>query len=422
MPTLDRIAPELQHMIFAGVGRADIPNLRLTCKALAEVGSRYTFETLCLSFSTRSFYQLQQVSKLPVKDCVRTLEYDVWETKEYNLEAFMECIHFDEYPPLRVHESRPAKDASPRDWRMWRRCGMKLMRPPKTKRQSRKEWRRQRTLFLDQQSLRKMNYGQASLNTAIARLVNLEHISFTSSAGYNSYEPYQYCEPDSPYGLPQIMSVFQAISTSETTLKSLELRSTNWRVFEIDGDQHQMMKRIVSSLQSFLLHIETNEERDEDEEASAEACAKLFGQGRPFDLFQSMPHLQVFMISIEAWNENARRVNLKHVVGQFCWPRLCKVSLDGLETTSEELLQFFQRHAETLRVVTLLNIQIEQESWPDILEYMRTALKLEGFVFCYTYGDHWCFDLASEIEAYVLKTLDFSFHELVKACQWLLEP
>ncbi len=118
MPTLDRIAPELQHMIFAGVDRADIRNLRLTCKALAEVGSRYMFETLCLFFNTKRFYQLQQVSKLLINDCVKTLDYDIWETKEYNVEAFMNSIDFDRYPPLRVLQSIPSKDASDRDWRM----------------------------------------------------------------------------------------------------------------------------------------------------------------------------------------------------------------------------------------------------------------------------------------------------------------
>ena len=416
MPTLDRIAPELQHMIFAVVNRPDIANLRLTCKTLAEVGAHYTFERLRLSFSTKSFQKLETISQLPVRHCVKNLDYNVWEVEEHSLESFRDDP--DLWVPLEL-PPEPSVDAPDRDWRAWRRCFPKGISLPRNMRQSKKELRRHRAQLLDQQSLRDINYGQTNLNAAIAQLVNLKHLELSMDREYDSYDPFGSRESGPSYGVPQIVSVFQAINTAGMTLESLESWSINWRIFEIEEHQFQTMKRVVSSVKSIVLDVVTHEEAYDD--ILAVACAKMFRLGRPLEFFQSMPHLQVLHVSGEAWYDGVERIDLKHVVGKFCWPHLRKISFNGLQTGSGELLDFCRRHAVTLRFVTLENIKIAPESWPYIFHNLRTSLKLKDFSFGYNFRNHWDYEGAWEMQAYVLKKINMSFDELVEACKDLLE-
>ncbi|KAI4276135.1 MAG: hypothetical protein L6R38_005736 [Xanthoria sp. 2 TBL-2021] len=116
---MDRLAPELQHMIFAAADRADIPNLRLTCKALAEVGLEHVFSNLQISFNSTSVDRLEQISLHPARHCVKSLIYTVLFAQKWD-----------------------------------------------------------QALYLEQQSLRKMTNGQPRITTAVSQLVELKHLSF----------------------------------------------------------------------------------------------------------------------------------------------------------------------------------------------------------------------------------------------------
>ncbi|KAL8755376.1 MAG: hypothetical protein Q9199_003695 [Rusavskia elegans] len=318
----------------------------------------------------------------------------------------------DQYVVPRGVDPPPAANASERERRVWGRSHAKAIRGRKTMRESKKEWREHRDLFLDQQTLRDVDYGRKQITAILIRLTNLKHL------GINSWHPKASWNPDPPYGVPQIHSVLRAIDSVGTRLESLCFSFVNWRLFETQEELHEMMKRAVSTLRELTINVRTNEDNDFNHQASARACAQLFRHSRPLDFFQSMPRLQVLEISFEAWDDQAERVDQKYVVGQFCWPRLRKVSFSGLETTSKELLQFFQRHAETLRNVTLDNINLVQGSWPDVFRYMRTSLNLEQFGF---FIDRWDIWDSMDMRKYVLEKIDMSFEDVFDACQSLME-
>ncbi|KAL8848250.1 MAG: hypothetical protein Q9221_006723 [Calogaya cf. arnoldii] len=277
------------------------------------------------------FERLERIAQLPARHCVKTLRYNPWELKECSLESFM-APEFDsdydwDFPLPPGVGPEPDENASARDRRIWKRsCDKAIGGHTKTKRQIKKEWRRQRALFLDQQSLRDTNYGQAQMDSTIARLVNLKHLILSSEGtGYGVRQP------DPPYGLPQTLSILQAIDAAGTNLTRLNLGETNWQILEIKEDQHQMLKRIVISLKSIRLCIATHQE-DDDHLDSAEACANLSRQGRLLELFNSMPCLEDFWISCESWMETAQeRINLQHVVGKICWGSLRNARLYGVE-------------------------------------------------------------------------------------------
>ncbi|KAI4252497.1 MAG: hypothetical protein L6R42_007935 [Xanthoria sp. 1 TBL-2021] len=378
MPTMDRIAPELQHKIFAAADPADFPNLRLTCKALAEVGLHYTFSMLHLSFNTKSFHRLEQISQLPARHYVKSLHYYIREIQERD-------FVWDSAHIVGDSESSSDDDDIPHGF---------SSEHGKPDSQTGKDWAEYQALFLDQQTLRDKDHGEAWITAILGRLTNLKHLYL------NTWDFKTSREPDSPDGLPQTHSLLRAINTVGTKLESLQFWCVNWRLFETQEEFHEMMKAAVSTLQEFTLNVRANEDNDLNHQASAKAFLE---------------------ISFEVWDDQAERVDLKYVVGQFCWPGLRKVSFDGLETTSEELLQFFQRHAETLRNVTLNNINLVQGSWPDVFRYMRTSLNLEEAGFSYDFVDYWDFWYSKDMRDYVLGKLDMSFEDVVDACQSLME-
>lgn len=405
---MDRIATELQHMIFAAADRADIPNLRLTCKTLAGVGLHYKFSALHLSFNSKSLNRLEQICQLPARHCLKSLTYNIWLLRERSLESFLEP-DFDQYVTLRGVDPPPDANASERERRVWGRSRAKAIGGRKTKRESKKEWREYQAQLLDQQTLRDVDYGQTQITAILIRLTNLKRLQLCYWDPQGSRDP--------PYGVPQTHSVLRAIDSAGTRLESLCFSFVNWRLFETQEELHGMMKRAVSTLQKLTINVRTNEDNDFNHQASAQACAELFRERRPLDFFQSMPCLQVLRILFEAWDDQAERVDLKYVVGQFCWPRLRKVLFSGLETTTEALLQFFQRHAETLRNVTLDNINLVQGSWPDFFRYIRTSLNLKQFGFGHDFADHWDILDSTNIGKYVLGKIDMSFEDVVEVCQ-----
>ncbi|KAI4251658.1 MAG: hypothetical protein L6R42_008298 [Xanthoria sp. 1 TBL-2021] len=336
---------------------------------------------------------------LPARHCVKTLYYNVGELQERD-------FVWDSAHIVGDAESSSDDDDIPHGFASERG------RPDS---QAGKDWAEYQALFLDQQTLRDKDHGEAWITAILGRLTNLKHLYL------NNWDSKTPREPDSPYGLPQTHSVLRAIDTVGTKLESLQFWCVNWRLFETQEELHEMMKTAVSTLQEFTLNVRTNEDNDLNHQASAKACAELFRQSRPLDFFQSMPCLQVLGISFEVWDDQAERVDLKYVVGQFCWPGLRKVSFNGPETTSEELLQFFQRHAETLRNVTLDNINLVQGSWPDVFRYMRTSLNLEEAGFSYDFVDYWDVWYSKDMRKYVLGKIDMSFEDIVDACQSLME-
>ncbi|KAL8665867.1 MAG: hypothetical protein Q9168_007617 [Polycauliona sp. 1 TL-2023] len=61
--SLDRLPAELQHAVFASIEKGDVPNLRLTCKSLADVGRDYLVSEMELLFTRQSFDRLSNIVK-----------------------------------------------------------------------------------------------------------------------------------------------------------------------------------------------------------------------------------------------------------------------------------------------------------------------------------------------------------------------
>ncbi|KAL8787685.1 MAG: hypothetical protein Q9213_002116 [Squamulea squamosa] len=390
---MDRIAPELQHMIFAGVYWTDIPNLRLTCKTLAEVGLQYLFSEWKLSFNTKSFDHLQQLLQHPARYCVKSLTYNIWVQKKPSSNWFWK-IH-DLY--LKT-ASKFIRNLMKMLQNMNGAPGEKVVK--------------KLDVFDDQQSLRDLEDGEKRITSALAQLVNLKHLCFDNTS----------VELPPPYGIPQILSTIQAIDSAGIYLESLTRSCVNWRIFEIQEDHYQMLKRVVSNLSLVNLYFDTHELLHQPVEASMQACAKLFRQGRPLDFFQSIPLLRVLKVSSESCIITAERVDLKYVVGNIIWSNLREVCLRGFVTTHDDLVQFLQNHVRTLRTVVLSEINLVQGLWSNVFKYMATSLhlgecKLDRLFNHPSLLDDWLYHESMILQDFVLNRANVSFDDAARACR-----
>lgn len=343
MPTMDRIAPELQHMIFAAADESDIPNLRLTCKALAGVGLQYLFSEIDLGFHPDSLDHLEHISQHPARHHVRRLNYN-------------------------FSVSFPS--------------------------------------FVDQQGLREVANGRQRITSAISQLAKLRHLSFDLSR-------------ESPYGLQELLPVFLAIDPEKTTLQSLELCCV-WQKFNAQDKDYNLMTRLLSTLKAFQISVLFLDGR-KDPRASYEAYVKHFQRGCLLGLVRLMPCLQVLDLSFASLLDSWPGVRMKSVIGDTCWSALREIVLRNLQPTGEDLLRFFERHAETLRAVKLGHLKLLQGMWSNVFKEMRNLLKLEECTLVHLWNtsdslDNWGFFGSKELQDYVLRK-EVSFEDAIRACR-----
>ncbi|KAI4107892.1 MAG: hypothetical protein LQ339_002502 [Xanthoria mediterranea] len=339
---MDRIAPELQHMIFAATDERDIPNLRLTCKALAEVGLQYLFSRIDLDFHPKGLDRLEHISQHPARHYVRRLNFS------------------PSFPP-----------------------------------------------YSDQQSLCEVANGRQRITTAISQLVKLRHLSFVLSNV-------------STYGLLDLLPVFLAFDPAKTTLQSFNL-CCDWRNLNAQDKDHNLMARAVSTLEVFQISVATSMEDRIDPRAPFDACIELFERGWLLGLVRLMPCLQVLNLSFGTYHPVFPKVRLKSIVGDTFWSALREVALESLHSTAEDLLGFFERHAETLRAVKLDRFKLVQGMWSNVFIEMRNMLKLGECTFRYLWNttrlmDNWSFPESKELQDHVLRK-DVSFEDAIRTCR-----
>ncbi|KAI4227244.1 MAG: hypothetical protein L6R36_002564 [Xanthoria steineri] len=344
MPTTDRIAPELQHMIFTAADQTDIPNLRLTCKALAEVGLQYLFSEIDLGFDPKDLDHLEHISQHPARHHARRLNFNFQVS----------------FPPT-SDQHRPYEVAN----------------------------------------------GIQRITTAISQLVKLRHLFLNLGSS-------------SPYGLQDLLPVFLAIDPEKTTLQSLGL-CCGWKNVNAQDQDYNLMARLLSTLEVFKISVSWLGDR-KNHRASYEAYVKHFQGGRLLGLVRLMPCLQVLVVSFASLPDIYPGVRLKSVIRDTYWSALREIVLGNLQPTGEDLLRFFERHAETLRAVKLYHLKLVQGMWSNVFKAMRNLLKLEECTLVHLWNtsdslDNWGFFESKELQDYVLRK-DVSFEDAIRACMW----
>ncbi|KAL9023057.1 MAG: hypothetical protein Q9180_008415 [Flavoplaca navasiana] len=412
-------------MIFAAVDVSDVPNLRLTCKSLAAVGSEYLLPEVDLLFIPESFNRLRRLSEHPVLSRhVKSLVYRIDSLKTcQNISEWWEQIPQAAY--LGFCSSNPSGPKPPDDesylqWRDWISEQPFLSLDPSHQRLLRHKWEKHQLLWTKQEYLRQNNFGQAQLMTIVANLPDLKHIIVT-----NYYFKEILPEPN-PYRLfgdvfgdlsgeynhghgaavPQVLTVLRCIDHCRLPIRTLCFGLAEWHLFD-NEDFIRLAKKTLGSLITLQMRMAVKP-------VDSTYYLNLCRRGLLPDFFRSLPSIQRLDIEFDLFGgSNQPITEFQTVIGTRVWSRLHTISLEYFLTSQHNLVDLFKRHARSLKVVNLSKIFLLDGTWPNVWKATRDVLNLRDFTLTaeiyysgtppHTIPDCECWKNYEKVQNYVLR-------------------
>ena len=392
-----RLANECIHMIYAYLTPGEAANLRLLSKNMAVIGLHYLIPTVYLELERDSFNKLWDIADHPVASKhVYELVYDVDRLQKITREDWSKRIEFAEYRALRnrVPPKHPGANASAATMQAYDRelQSYSTQRVHQySKEQLRQEWHQFQDACIKQSAICNSRALSAKLRGALVRFPNLRSVRMSSKSTMTRWlEGFtqrlgaswdqdavkeEWLRRDSKVGLGSTQSVLRAIRGHNLPITRLCLDSLNWqfltqktRDFEIAKESFRHLKHLSMSFVTHKssLEIYTNE-----------ATAFMIKQrGRLLELLSAAPDLQTLRLS---FCPDVPRPILPfgHANDMFHWKSLQAIELRRFDTTENELLEFFSRHADSLRSVTLADIDLVDGTWLTTWHRMRQTLQLK---------------------------------------------
>lgn len=410
---MDRLPLEIIHMIFARFkGKLQIiALLRLLCKTFAAVGLHYLVPEVHLIFKSSSFEHLRQISEHPViSQHVEKLFYKADTLTSYDT---MKQWKHNIIIPGWFHNmpddwtGPPSPTAGERERRAYTRDMERLRAWPRhtqSKKQLKMAYEKYQKYLSDQNRMRACDYNAEAIREAMVRMPNLKAIDMSMEnylhgrcsekanrafgKGYRSV--YGDDGQKESCGVPQMRSLLLGASHAELKLQGLRCGHIHWEIFKQSGDVFGQMKSAVQHLIMLNLHITTrisddalgNSADEDDYHSQIHACADYLKEsGRLRDFVTAAPDLTVLDIRFDIKNPYPP-AGLKQIVGDFTWHSLQHVAFRVLQTTEDELMHLYSRHAGTLSEIALLNVELTQGSWPRLFQRMRQTLCLKKAKIC----------------------------------------
>ncbi|KAL8784396.1 MAG: hypothetical protein Q9213_003996 [Squamulea squamosa] len=403
---LDRLPVEIVNMICGEVWQDDIPALRLQCTYICKIATPHMLHTVHVRFKKTSINALLGISKHPVlSQNVKHIDY------EPNLVEKRSREDWEKNIPL-VDSS--SDSASEREWRLFHRSVRKYIRQTERKPYTVEEldvaWPKYERYLQEQDEMIEQDYAAQDLYQAVTALPNLTSIHVNSGFGLCHGDGWTDATNVNPYGdglchatskgsdelgapgLGQMISLIKMLHRAGVKLTSLRIGSLSWRFFSEcedggggDGDFFKTMKGIIHSLQDFELFITTwseieMDDSEEIDEGEVDDCTEFMKGGMLARMLSGAPGLHKLAISFDAY-ESGCPIDLQNLVGDMYWPHLHTIRLDCIDTYEQDWLNFFKRHAKTIKRVALGTIRLIDGNWPDVLEHMQKMLELDEMQF-----------------------------------------
>ncbi|KAL8668502.1 MAG: hypothetical protein Q9168_006869 [Polycauliona sp. 1 TL-2023] len=436
-----KLPPELQHLIFAESDIGDICSLRLTCKALAEIGIGYLMRQVELLFTRGSFDRLNSVD--PNHAChVRSLVYCVSALSEFrDMDQYLRRLADRlEYDLGAEHMRGWPAGASSRELRFYQRQCARAINPKTvyTPRQLQSGWEAYKTLCDEQTLLRTENYGEKELTDRISHMKCLNQVTLNcwrfpikeSKHFAHAYKgilmlPYDNEGRADSGGLPPLLSIARAINKIGRKIEAFTAHRISWKLLKADGETRKLLECFFGTVKSFTTTFEVGLGQDEgmppsnfyvSSDQDQADLEKHVCQGRHLWLLRSMPDLRA--IDLRLMNFGQGQLDMAQVFGGIRWCHLQTVKLREVKGTDRNLLDFVQQHAAKLETLTLDYFLLTKGLWLYVFREMRAIQGLTGFVSIvgllnsHEELDQWTIDrveigfneLADKIENYILGT------------------
>ncbi|KAL8847268.1 MAG: hypothetical protein Q9221_007692 [Calogaya cf. arnoldii] len=225
--------------------------------------------------------------------------------------------------------------------------------------------------------------------------VNCDEFEYTGTNPYGD----GLCQPSSnplwlggkAPGVEQIVSLIKMLDSVDVKLDSLRIKDLSWRLFlqyEEDyigsSNLFYSLKRVVQSLRDIKLvlttwsGLQTDAEDDRGGYREIEQCRRYLDRGCLGRILSAAPDLHELTVESDAFDPGTQcPINFQYLVLDTHWSNLHTIKLDSMDTHGSDWVGFFQRHAGSLKHVSLSQIRLLDGKWLDVLERMQRLCKVE---------------------------------------------
>ena len=191
---------------------------------------------------------------------------------------------------------------------------------------------------------------------------------------------------DKPCGVAQLRTLLISASDTGVEIETLRCGIVQWIFFITHDFMFDKFKHAVRCLRTLEFYITTRRnENGNFEEFNHEEihfCAEyLESSGALRDFISSAPELENLTVQFDC-DTPMPPARLSDLVGDFSWHSLRLAAFNMVSTTEEELMDFYERHAKTLREIRIESVHLDHGSWTSIFTRIRDTLSLEKATVC----------------------------------------
>ncbi|MCJ1238019.1 hypothetical protein MMC14_006006 [Varicellaria rhodocarpa] len=396
---MDRLPAEMLHAVFELLPPSDIANARLTCNRFFHtIGNRYLLPEVHMIYTEESFERLQETSAnerfgqhitslfiegdmtLPVR------RQDLWRDAIRHIYSLGEPNRLIESPTSTAHERilasynsvlnkfvRGQNHLSDDDFAVayqnFKRNYLAQEDFYKTLRDSRLRSILEKLPHITTISLSLLG-GIGPRTSALDRAFS-DGI-FPAIGDNSGLTPYA-------NEIAPVHDILSSALGAGLVLRGLHLGYVDWTCLRIQRTEFIRLKPVLGNLRALTLLISTGHLLVDatNHQRESQACDLFLRDFLHLHYFiKAAPNLSELKIHF-LW-EKPCPADLYYIVGTFTWPSLRKVDLSCIETSEDVMIDFFRRHAPTLRHVALDRIKMMHGTWSSALPKLRKMLTLDS--------------------------------------------
>lgn len=355
-------ASELLHMIFQHLKPTEAASLRLVSSDFAQIGFHYLTSDVALIVKEDSFDRLLAISEHPILSRPVTALY--YDTDLLRILGKPEWVD-----QLRTSSPCLVLRASYQSYQGY--C-------------------------VTQRHIINSNFYADKMTAALKGFPNLKTLKISCGGeGYGNTRNFNrafgvhclvYHEtlkrelPQSSRGVGQIRALFQIVDQVGLQIETFECGTVSWKILRQRAVDFAAMKRVMRGVRDLNLSFSTNTDLDyglrkASSESPNESAEYITQSGRVIDLVTSAAELKSLVVGFD----NRELYIFDNTVGNFRWLSLVKVSFFGFSASEDDLIQFVERHASTLKDMSMANMNIHQGTWESFVGSMCKKVMLDRF-------------------------------------------
>ncbi|RYP22712.1 hypothetical protein DL765_001562 [Monosporascus sp. GIB2] len=378
---MDKLSPEIIHIIASLLSVDDLLNFRLASRSFADVGAAYLLPEVTFYAHEEELERLRAISLHPIfSRNVKSLLY-IGDAQMFPPPSFQDFVEW----------AREYNVISERD----------NLSPNLSLSRLVTEYKQVEAVASNQHHVLTSRLDVACLEEVLPRLTSLRMATMSGDSKFQEdwyatprpspfnstvREPYLVAQ-DYPGGR-QLEALALAIASTGCTIEHLRAGTFSWKFFQKDPAELKRMFTPFSNLRGIELDISFYFDGLELKNFRGEAkqLQALLGTGIIRDILSSMPHLQLMSV-------NASYSYRPEVVGSMAplspcfqpgyqWRDLQKLELRRIRCPRQELMSILELHRKTLREICLSRVDLKQTSWRELLPWIRKTLYLHDACIC----------------------------------------